>query len=153
MASDDLVAAERVEVAAELLHADGKEEAVWPDQADLVGSCSGRQSDIACAGSVLELGGRPGGSDAVSVRQGLATRKSLVFLVLLALLVPPWGTSAASPTPVDGSVLFSIPVGPGGVTYSGGHLEQQAWGPAAIAADRDGTIWVADTAADPDNVC
>jgi hypothetical protein len=37
-------------------------------------------------------------------------------------------------------------VGPEGITYAGLSPEQQAWGPAAIVADDDGSLWIADTA-------
>lgn len=45
-----------------------------------------------------------------------------------------------------GTVLFSIPVGPEGVTYAGGGPEERQWGPAAIEAADDGSLWIADTA-------
>ena len=56
-------------------------------------------------------------------------------------------TAVAEASSSDEVVLFSIPVGPGGITYGGLLPEQRPWGPAAIVADPDGSLWIADTAA------
>ena len=42
-------------------------------------------------------------------------------------------------------ILFSIPVGPDGVTYEGGFEDWMLSGPQALAAAPDGSVWIADT--------
>jgi hypothetical protein len=55
------------------------------------------------------------------------------------------GIPLADPLDPDLRVMFSIPVGNGGVTYEGGFEDWEASGPQALAAAPDGSIWVADT--------
>lgn len=78
--------------------------------------------------------------------RGNLARAAVVLMV--AGLVPLSATATAiSPGALQGPVVASIPVSADGVTYLGGGDEMQQWGPAALTADLDGTLWIADTGA------
>jgi hypothetical protein len=58
---------------------------------------------------------------------------------------PRSGPPLADPSDPDLRVLFSIPVGEGGVTYGGGFEDWETSGPQALTVAHDGSIWIADT--------
>jgi hypothetical protein len=57
-------------------------------------------------------------------------------------------SASSASNAVSNEILFSIPVGEGGIHYAGGGPEQMLWGPSALAVALDGSFWIADTADD-----
>ena len=51
----------------------------------------------------------------------------------------------AQPDDPELRVLFSIPAGPDGVTYTGGLEDWEVSGPQALTVSPDGSMWIADT--------
>lgn len=51
----------------------------------------------------------------------------------------------AQPHSPEWNILFSIPVGPDGVTYEGGFEDWMLTGPQALTVASDGSVWIADT--------
>lgn len=51
----------------------------------------------------------------------------------------------AKPDDPELRVLFSLPAGPGGVTFGGGFEDWALTGPQALTVAPDGSIWIADT--------
>jgi hypothetical protein len=47
----------------------------------------------------------------------------------------------------NSEVLFTVPLGEGGIRYSGLAPEQRPWGPSTLKVDDAGTFWIADSAA------
>lgn len=81
----------------------------------------------------------------------LAVYGAVIALAGTGVLVSPTPWMATEPAArMAEDVLFSIPIGPDGITYAGQLSEQRPWGPAAIVADEAGTLWIADTARKPD---
>lgn len=58
--------------------------------------------------------------------------------------LPPVDLPLAAPGAPAYEVLFTVPNGPGGITYVGGGEDQETSGPSAIAAGDDGAVWITD---------
>jgi len=104
---------------------------------------------VACNGSsepTTSLGeGGPDTTTAVTSTTPVTSTTSTSLTTTTTRSIDAIDLPLAQPDNPEWQVLYSVPVGPDGVTYEGGFEDWMLTGPQALAVAPDGSVWIADT--------